>query len=86
MKKVLVLGGGFAGVQAAIDLQKSKLFDVTLVSDRDFLFLYPISIWIPVHKINFNDAKGRRIGAKTIWYKNRITIFEFDLPFESTCK
>lgn len=40
----------------------------------------------PEHYINFNDAKGRRIGAKTIWYKNRITIFEFDLPFESTCK
>ena len=57
MKKVLVLGGGFAGVQAAIDLQKSKLFDVTLVSDRNFLFLYPISIWIPVHKINYKDVK-----------------------------
>lgn len=39
----------------------------------------------PEHFIQFNDAKGRRIGAKTIWYKNRITIFEFDLPFETTC-
>lgn len=57
MKKVLVLGGGFAGVQAAIDLQKSKLFDVTLVSDRNFLFLYPISIWIPVHKIKYDNVK-----------------------------
>ncbi|VBB43737.1 FAD-dependent pyridine nucleotide-disulfide oxidoreductase [uncultured Paludibacter sp.] len=57
MKKVLILGGGFAGVQAAIDLQKSKLFDVTLVSDRDFLYLYPVSIWIPVHKINEKDVK-----------------------------
>ena len=39
----------------------------------------------PEHYINFNDNKGRRIGAKAIWYKNRITIFEFDLPFETTC-
>ena len=57
MKKVLVLGGGFAGVQAAIDLQKSKLFDVTLVSNRDFFFLFPVSIWIPVHKINYDNVK-----------------------------
>jgi NADH dehydrogenase FAD-containing subunit len=28
MKKVLILGGGFAGVETAIDLQKSKQFDV----------------------------------------------------------
>ncbi len=51
MKKILILGSGFAGVQAAIDLQKSKTFDVTLVSDRDFMYLFPISIWIPIHGI-----------------------------------
>ena len=57
MKKVLVLGGGFAGVEAAIRLQKSKLFNVTLVSDRDFLFLYPISIWVPVRTMKMDSAK-----------------------------
>jgi sulfide:quinone oxidoreductase len=57
MKKALILGGGFAGVETAIDLQKSKLFDVTLVSDRDFLFVYPISIWIPVHKLKYENAQ-----------------------------
>ena len=57
MKKVLILGGGFAGVQTAIELQKSKLFEVTLVSDRDYLFMFPISIWIPVHGNKFEDAK-----------------------------
>lgn len=56
-KKVLVLGGGFAGVQTAIALQKNKSFDVTLVSDRDFLYLYPISIWVPVHIKEFGDVK-----------------------------
>jgi len=57
MKKVLILGGGFAGIQTAIELQKSGRFQVTLVSDRDYLYLYPISIWIPVHIKEFNDVK-----------------------------
>ncbi|MBV6429859.1 MAG: Sulfide-quinone reductase [Haliscomenobacter sp.] len=57
MKKVIVLGGGFAGIQAAIALQKSNRFDVTLVSDRDYLYLYPISIWVPVRTKEFDDVK-----------------------------
>ena len=56
MKKILILGGGFAGVQAAIELQKSNNFEVTLVSDRDYLFVYPISIWIPVRLKKFEDV------------------------------
>jgi sulfide:quinone oxidoreductase len=46
MKKVLVLGGGFAGIEAAIFLRKQNV-DVTLVSDRDYFYIYPTSIWIP---------------------------------------
>lgn len=57
MKKVLILGGGFAGIQTAIQLQKSGKVEVTLVSDRDFLYLYPISIWVPVRTMDFNDVK-----------------------------
>ena len=57
MKKVLILGGGFAGIQAAIELQKNGHFDVTLVSDRDYLYLYPVSIWVPVHLREFEDIK-----------------------------
>ena len=57
MKKVLILGGGFAGIQTAIQLQKSGRFKVTLVSDRDYLYLYPISIWVPVRQIDFNNTK-----------------------------
>lgn len=57
MKKVLILGGGFAGVQAAVDLQKSKEFEVTLVSDRDYLFVYPVSIWVPVRTKEFDDVR-----------------------------
>jgi len=57
MKKVLILGGGFAGMQTAIELQKKGIFDITLVSDRDYLYLYPISIWVPVHMKEFDDVK-----------------------------
>jgi len=46
MKKVLVLGGGFAGVEAAIYLRKQGIA-TTLVSDRDYFYIYPTSIWIP---------------------------------------
>jgi len=57
MKKALILGGGFAGVQAAIELQKKDIFEVTLVSARDYLYLYPISIWVPTGEKSFNDVK-----------------------------
>ena len=55
MKKVLVLGGGFAGVDAATHLKKMN-YDVTLVSDRDFFYIYPTSIWIPTHESEFKDV------------------------------
>lgn len=57
MKKVLIIGGGFAGIQTAIELQKSGKFKVTLVSDRNYLYLFPISIWVPVRIKEFNDVK-----------------------------
>lgn len=47
MKKVLILGGGFAGVEAAIYIKKMENLDVTLISDRDYFYIYPTSIWIP---------------------------------------
>ncbi|MEZ5198933.1 MAG: FAD-dependent oxidoreductase [Bacteroidales bacterium] len=55
-KKFIVLGGGFAGIEAAIRLRKYG-YDVTLVSDRDYLFVYPISIWIPTKKKSFEDVR-----------------------------
>ena len=55
MSKVLVLGGGFAGVEAAIYLKKQEL-DVTLVSDRDYFYIYPTSIWIPTGEVTREDV------------------------------
>ncbi len=54
---ILILGGGFAGIQTAIELQKSGKFKVTLVSDRDYLYIYPISIWVPVRQTTFENVK-----------------------------
>ena len=54
-KSVLVLGGGFAGLESAIQLRR-RGYDVTLVSDRPYLFVYPTSIWIPTGEAPFEDA------------------------------
>ena len=55
MKKVLILGGGFAGVDAAVYLKKMN-YDVTLVSDRDFFYIFPTSIWVPTRESEFADV------------------------------
>jgi len=55
MSRVLVLGGGFAGVEAAIYLRKQQI-DVTLVSDRDYFYIYPTSIWIPTGEVTKEDV------------------------------
>ncbi|HSN90237.1 MAG TPA: FAD-dependent oxidoreductase, partial [Anaeromyxobacteraceae bacterium] len=44
-RTALVLGGGFGGLEAAIQLRRRK-FEVTLVSNRPRLFVYPTSIWV----------------------------------------
>lgn len=55
MQNVLIIGGGIAGVEAAIYFKKEG-FDVELISDRSSLYIYPISIWIPVGMSTFDDV------------------------------
>lgn len=55
VKKVLILGGGIAGVAAAIAFRK-RGFEVEVVSDREYLFIYPIAIWIPVGTEKFDNV------------------------------
>jgi sulfide:quinone oxidoreductase len=55
MARVLVMGGGFAGVEAAIYLRKQEI-EVTLVSDRDYFYIYPTSIWIPTGEVTKEDV------------------------------
>jgi sulfide:quinone oxidoreductase len=54
-KTAIVLGGGFAGLEAAIKLRKAGL-DVTLVSDRPYLWIYPTSIWVVTGEQAFEDV------------------------------
>ncbi len=55
MSTVLVLGGGFAGVEAAIFLRKKDI-SVTLISNRDYFYIYPTSIWIPTGGATMKDV------------------------------
>jgi sulfide:quinone oxidoreductase len=50
-----VLGGGFAGLESAIQLRKAGL-EVTLVSDRPYLFVYPTSIWVVTGEKPFEEV------------------------------
>ena len=40
-QKVVVVGGGFGGVRAALELGKLGYYDVTLVSEREYFYYYP---------------------------------------------
>lgn len=55
MSRVLVLGGGFSGVEAAIYLRKQEI-EVTLISDRDYFYIYPTSIWIHTGEARLEDV------------------------------
>lgn len=55
MKSVTIIGGGIAGVEAAIYYRKEG-FEVELISDRSYVFIYPIAIWIPVKTSRFEDV------------------------------
>ncbi len=49
------MGGGIAGIEAAISLRQEG-FSVMIVSNRDFVFIHPISIWIPTGEKEFDDV------------------------------
>ncbi|MCE3295863.1 MAG: hypothetical protein K0R65_1577 [Crocinitomicaceae bacterium] len=40
----------------------------------------------PTVYLTYPDSKKNTIGSNTIWYKNKITIKSFDIPFETNCK
>lgn len=71
--RVLVLGGGFGGVETAIGLGKSGLFDVALVSERDFLYLFPITIWIPTGGIK---APQTKVSLAELARVNRFSVLQ----------
>ena len=56
-RKILVLGGGFGGIKAALELCKDDNFEVSLISDRDHFRYYPTL---------YHAATGGRITASKI--------------------
>lgn len=54
--RVLIVGGGFAGVKAALELGKNKDCDVTLLSDHSHFRYYP--------GLYHTATGGRRAGAR----------------------
>jgi sulfide:quinone oxidoreductase len=54
-KDVLVLGGGIAGIEAVIQLRKKGL-SVHLITNRDYVYIYPITIWLPTKEKKFEDV------------------------------
>ncbi len=75
MANVLVLGGGFAGVEAAIFLKKEG-HDVTLVSNREYMYIYPTSIWVPVGDVEFDNIC---IPMSELSHKHRFRYFNDDI-------
>src|SRR5512137_511960 len=54
-RNALVVGGGFAGLEAAIQLRQAGL-EVILVSDRPYLWIYPTSIWVVTGEREFEES------------------------------
>jgi NADH dehydrogenase len=56
-KKILILGGGFGGIKAALELAGSDHFEITLLSDQDAFRYYPTL---------YHAATGGRLEASRI--------------------
>lgn len=56
-KKILILGGGFGGIKAALELAGDENFEVTLISDHDDFRYYPTL---------YHAATGGREAAASI--------------------
>ena len=71
-KRALVLGGGFAGLEAAIQLQRAGL-EVTLVSSRSFLYIYPTSIWVATGETAPEDV---RLDLEDVAHRHGFTFLQ----------
>lgn len=72
MTTALVVGGGFAGLETSIQLAQAGL-DVTLVSNRPYLFVYPTSIWVVTGEKAFGDVC---LDLADVARRNRFTFVE----------
>jgi NADH dehydrogenase len=68
--KVLVVGGGFGGVKAALELSKSGSFAVTLLSDRPNFHYYPTLY----HTATGGPVRQSRIPLAEIFADKDVTV------------
>src|SRR5512146_2855564 len=69
-EKVLIVGGGFAGVKAALELAGDERFKVTLLSDSPYLRYYPTLY----HTATGGQRANSSIPLETIFQDKPITI------------
>ncbi len=77
MAKVLILGGGFAALESAIWLRKYG-FEVKVITNRKYMYVYPISIWIPTGEYKFEDC--------TISWEELRKVHGFEVEYETIKK
>lgn len=70
-EKVLIVGGGFGGVKAALELSGDKRFDVTLLTDHDNLRYYPTLY----HNATGGSRSNSVIPFKEIFANKHLTVF-----------
>lgn len=71
-EKVLVVGGGFAGIKAALELADDDRFDVTLLSDRQDFRYYPTLY----HTATGGKRANSSITLKSLFYGKSIKLVQ----------
>ena len=69
-EKVLIVGGGFAGIKTALELSKDDHFSVTLLSDNDHFTYYPTLYHVATGGSRINAS----IPLKTIFENSNVNL------------
>jgi NADH dehydrogenase len=70
-EKVLILGGGFGGVKAALELAGDDHFEVTLVSDHPSLRYYPTLF----HIATGGSRSNANLPFDTLFADKKLTVY-----------
>lgn len=70
--KVVIVGGGFAGVKTALELSGDGAFDVTLISDRDHFLYYPALYGTATGESHLESV----VPLSQIFHGKRVTIIQ----------
>jgi NADH dehydrogenase len=67
---VVIVGGGFGGIKAALDLAKDSRYAVTLVSDKDYFQYFPSL---------YHTATGGRIAQSRLSFADIFSTPNIDI-------